>query len=125
MVPGADVSVMIVDDSFFMRKILSKMLEMIGCTVIAQAEDGVEAVAKYLELRPQVVFMDLVMPNKDGIEATREIVSLDKRAKVVMCSTLGHQDLIKAALDSGARDVVFKPYEVDNIKQVLDKLTQF
>ena len=125
MIPAADLEVMIVDDSFLMRKILSTMLEMSGCVVVAQAADGIEAVAKYAEFRPQVVFMDLVMPNKNGIDATKEIISGDKKAKIVMCSTMGHEDLIKAALGSGARDVVFKPYELGNIKEVLGKLTLF
>lgn len=121
----ADLTVMIVDDSAFMRNILRTMLEANGCTVVAEETDGREAVVTYAKLRPDMVFMDIIMPNKSGIDATKEILSFDKNAKVVMCSSLGHEDLIKAALDTGARDVVFKPYKVNQLQEVLQRIRQY
>jgi two-component system chemotaxis response regulator CheY len=116
---------MIVDDSPFMRTMLRTVLEANGCEVVAEAADGDEAIIEYSEKLPLLIFMDILMPKKSGIEATRHILSMDKNAKVVMCSSLGHEDLIKAALDTGARDVVFKPYKADQIKEVLRRIVQF
>jgi len=118
-------TVMIVDDSVFMRDMLGTMLGLKGFKVVAEAADGDEAVVKYLELRPQITFMDILMPNKSGIDATNEIISIDRNAKVVMCSSLGHEDLIKAALESGARDVLFKPYKDLQLQEVLQRVMQF
>jgi two-component system, chemotaxis family, chemotaxis protein CheY len=122
---NAEISVMIVDDSLFMRNMLRTMLETSGYTVIAEAVDGIEALAKYQELRPRLTFMDITMPLKSGIEATKEILALDKNAKVVMCSSIGHEDLIRAALETGARDVVFKPYKNEQLHEVLQRIMQY
>jgi two-component system chemotaxis response regulator CheY len=123
--PATDYTTMIVDDSIFMRNMLRQMLEANGCKVVAEAIDGNEAIIKYSEKRPLMVFMDILMPNKSGIDATIEILTINRNAKVVMCSSLGHEDLIKAALDSGARDVVFKPYKITQIQEVLQRIMQF
>ena len=122
---GDGISVMIVDDSLFMRDMLRKIVETNGYTVVAEAKDGAEGVAKYAELRPRITLIDILMPNKNGVDATREIISIDKYAKVVMCSSLGHEDLIRVALETGARDVIFKPYNVSNVQEVLQKVMQF
>lgn len=119
-----DYRVMIADDSYFMRHMLRQILEMIGCTVVGEAQDGAEAVAKYAELRPQVVLMDVFMPLKDGPQAALEILAMDKNAKVIMCSTLDHESLADTALKVGAREVIFKPYHVDSIQEVLRKVMQ-
>ena len=118
----AGITVMIVDDSPFMRQMLRKMLEMSGYEVVAEAENGVEAVSMYSKLCPDITFMDMLMPVKSGIDATKEILLLDKSAKIVMCSSLGTEELIKAALESGARDVALKPYKVQELSEVLQRV---
>lgn len=110
---------LIVDDSPFMRKMLRTMLEANGCDVVAEATDGDEAIAEFARTRPDMVFMDIIMPNKSGIEATKGILSIDEQARVIMCSSIGHEDLIKAAMESGAKAVVFKPYKVSQIQEVM------
>src|ERR1035437_3224484 len=115
-------TVMIVDDSLFMRNMLHSMLELNGYVVLAEAHSGEDAVAKYFELRPMITIMDVLMPSISGIDATKQILSIDKNAKIVMCSSLGHEDLIKAALDSGAREVLFKPYKNDQIQEVMHRI---
>ena len=119
-----DCTVMIVDDSHFMRETLRSILEVNGYTVIAEASDGIEAVRKYTELKPQITIMDIMMPNKGGIEATEEILSFDKSAIILMSSTLGYEELIQSALKSGAMDVIFKPYKLNEIQEVIDKVMQ-
>jgi two-component system, chemotaxis family, chemotaxis protein CheY len=118
-------TVMIVDDSLFMRDMLHTMLEVNGYTVLAEVSNGEEAIARYQDLRPMVTFMDVLMPRISGVDATKQILAIDKTAKVVMCSSLGHEDLIKAALESGARDVLFKPYKNDQLQEVMRRILQF
>jgi len=118
-------SVMIVDDSHLTREILRSMLEASGYKVIAEACDGCEAVNKYAEFYPQITIMDVMMPKKGGIDATRDIVSFDKNAKIIMSSTLGLEDLVKSALEAGAMDIIFKPYDIDEVREVFDKVMQF
>lgn len=115
-------NVLIVDDSYFMRKMLRNILESIGYNIVAEAENGFEAVDKYSKLRPDVILMDVYMPHKGGLEATEEILSLDTTAKVVMCSTLDHEALASSALNAGAKEVIFKPYKVDTIREILHKV---
>jgi two-component system chemotaxis response regulator CheY len=120
-----DCTVLIVDDSPFMRNMLRTMLEKLGFNVVAEAADGDEAIIEYSKKHPLIIFMDILMPRKSGIDATKEILSSNKNAKVVMCSSLGHVALIEAALESGARDVIFKPYKIDQLQEVLRKIMQF
>ena len=117
-------NVLIVDDSYFMRKMLRNILESIGYNVVAEAENGFEAVDKFTEFRPHVTLMDVYMPHKGGLEATEEILSLDSAARVVMCSTLDHEALASSALQAGAKNVIFKPYKVETIREVLHKVLQ-
>ena len=125
MVPqDKDCTVMIVDDSHFMREILRSMLEASGYTVIAEACDGIEAVEKYSEIHPQITVMDIMMPNKDGIDAARDIVSFDKNAKIVLSSTLGFAAMNKSALAAGAMGVISKPYKIDEIQMVFNRVKQ-
>lgn len=122
MKPVMECTVMVVDDSLFMRNILRTILVACGCEVVAEANDGEEAVEKYFTLRPMITFMDILMPIKSGIDATKLILTLDKNAKVVMCSSLGFADLINSAREAGAVDVIFKPYEVEDIKEIIKLL---
>ncbi len=109
------ISVMIVDDSEVARMLLRDILESGGYDVVAEAADGVEAVERYAELRPQVTIMDVQMPNKDGIEATRDILAIDGSARVLMCSSIDAEGLLMAAAEAGASGVVFKPFLADMV----------
>jgi two-component system chemotaxis response regulator CheY len=108
-------SVMIVDDSEVARMLLRDILEAGGYVVVAEAGDGVEAVERYAELRPHITIMDLRMPNKDGIDATKDILAMDRNAKVLMCSSIDAEGLLMAAVEAGASGVVFKPYVADGV----------
>ena len=116
-------TIMIVDDELFFRELLRDMLEKEGFTVIGEATDGAEAVAKYRELRPDITIMDIFMPGENGIDATREIVSFDATAKVLICSGVGYDDDIAAALQAGAKGIVFKPFMPTEVLDSIAKVT--
>ena len=103
------MKVLIVDDAAFMRGMLRKILEAAGHVVVGEAVDGNDAVAKYAELEPDLVTMDITMPNRDGIEATRAIRSEHPKAKILMISAIGEERKVEAAILSGAYDFVIKP----------------
>lgn len=103
-------TVMIVDDELFFRKMLRQILEEKGLTVIAEAEDGIEAVEKYQLHRPDVTIVDIYMPGQSGFDAAREIMSLDRDAKVLICSGSGYDEDVQAARDIGAKGVILKPF---------------
>lgn len=107
--PGVP-TVLLVDDELFFRQVLGEILTAEGFTVVAQASDGEEAVLKYKECTPSLVFMDIYMPVKNGIEAVREIIAADPNARILICSGTGYDDDIAAALQAGARGVIFKPF---------------
>ena len=92
-----------------------------GNEIVGEAANGVEAVEKYKELSPDLVTMDIVMPFKSGIEATREIISFDKSATIVMCSALGQESLVIEAIDAGAADFVVKPFKSEDVQRVCEK----
>lgn len=112
-------TVMIVDDSLFMRKMLRDLLEAQGYQVVAEAADGVEAVTRFQESRPQLTTMDIVMPNRTGLEALREIRSIDSSARVVMCSAVGQESLAEEATRSGAQAFILKPFDPEVVARVL------
>jgi two-component system, chemotaxis family, chemotaxis protein CheY len=116
------IKLMIVDDSLFMRNMLRGILESDGYQIVAEAADGVEAVAKYLEFRPEITTMDIIMPVKNGIEALSEIISLDAGAKVVMCSAIGQESLIQTAHTAGAKDYLLKPFKPERVKEVIKRV---
>lgn len=103
-------TILIVDDEQFFRTVLRKMLADAGYSVVAEAADGDEAVLKYREFAPSLVFMDIYMPSKNGIEAIRDIIAIDANAKILICSGTGYEDDINAALKAGAKGVIFKPF---------------
>jgi len=117
-------TVMIVDDTVFMRDQLRDIMESSGFSVIAEASNGVEAVAKYWELCPNVTLMDVIMPNKNGIDATRDIIAFDKNAKVVMCSSIEHEALIVSANKAGARGVIFKPFVKKQVLEIVNSVIE-
>ncbi len=115
--------VLIVDDAMFMRAILKDVLLNAGdFEVVGEASDGEEAVKFAKELRPDLITMDIVMPNMDGIEATKQIMKTDPSVKIVMCSALGQEPLIMESLASGARDFVVKPFSAEKVLKVIQSI---
>ena len=114
--------VLIVDDAVFMRNMIREIFAAAGFEVAGEAANGLEAVERYLELRPDLVTMDIVMPFKSGIEATREIVKTDPRAVVIMCSALGQETLVMEAIEAGASDFIVKPFRSEDVIAVVKKV---
>jgi two-component system, chemotaxis family, chemotaxis protein CheY len=121
---NANKRIMIVDDEPFFRELLRDILVKGGFTIVAEATDGVEAVEKYRSLRPDLTLMDIFMAEKNGIEATLEIVALDAGANVVICSGMGYDDDVEFALKSGARGVIYKPFYPSEVIEVIQKILQ-
>ena len=114
--------IMLVDDAAFMRMMVKNALTKSGYDNFVEAQDGAEAVKKYEEESPDMVIMDITMPNKDGIEALREIKALDPGAKVVMCSAMGQESMVMEAITLGAMDFIVKPFKEDRIVQTVQKV---
>lgn len=117
---GRNHTVMIVDDSLVARSLLRDILEECGYTVVAEAGDGVEAVERYTALRPFVTIMDVKMPRKDGIEATKEILALDPAARVLLCSSTDNESLRAAAAQARASGVIYKPFILEQIVAAIE-----
>ncbi|MDR3572557.1 MAG: response regulator [Anaerolineaceae bacterium] len=113
--------ILIVDDAEFLRVRITKMLTGDGFEVF-EAENGLKAVAKYKEIHPDVVLMDITMPEMDGLAALKEIRAFDSHAKVVMLTALGQESVVLEAVKSGARDFVVKPFERDRVLNAIGKL---
>lgn len=113
--------ILIVDDAEFLRVRLTRMLDTDGYEVF-QAENGLRAVAVYKEIQPDVVLMDITMPEMDGLAALKEIVSYDPKARVVMLTALGQESVVLEAVKSGARDFVVKPFEHERVMKAITKL---
>ena len=113
--------VLVVDDAAFMRKMVSDVLLGGGHEVVGEAGDGVEAVERYQELRPEVTTLDITMPEKDGLSALREIIELDPAARVVMCSALGQESKVLESIKLGAKDFVVKPFQADRVLGAVEK----
>ncbi len=116
-------TVLVVDDAVFMRTTIKRMLEDQSFNVIGEASNGAEAVEMYRKLLPDVVTMDVTMPGMTGIEAVEAIISEDPNAKIVMVTALGQQKLIVDAIEHGAKDFVTKPFNPEQIIQVLTNVT--
>jgi len=114
--------ILIADDALFMRNMLREIFVKAGYQVVGEAANGVEAVEKYQELRPDLVTMDIVMPLKSGIEALQEISAEDPHSCVVMCSALGQESLILEAVQSGARDFIIKPFREERVLEVVRRV---
>ena len=114
--------VLIVDDAAFMRMSLKTILEKNGFQVVGEAENGSVAIKKYKELQPDIVTMDITMPEMDGIQALKEIRQFDSDSKVVMISALGQEVYVREAVMSGAKGFVVKPFKEDYVIQTLSKL---
>jgi len=111
-------TVLVVDDAAFMRVTLRNLLEPAGFHV-EEAENGNVAVEKFNEIHPDVITMDITMPEKDGIQATKEIVAVDPNARIVMVSALGQESMVKQAILSGASDFIVKPFQPDRVIEAI------
>lgn len=116
--------VMIVDDAIFMRMKLKDILEKSGYEVIAEAKNGAEAIEKYKAERPDIVTMDITMPEMNGIEALKGIRQFDPGARIIMCSAMGQQAMVMEAIQSGAVDFIVKPFEADRVIDSLVKASR-
>lgn len=114
--------VLIVDDAAFMRLSLKTILEKSGFEVIGEASNGLEAIEKYMSLKPDIVTMDITMPEMNGVEAVREIKKLDSNAKIAMISAMGQEVWVKEAIMNGAKGFIIKPYKEDHLVDTLRKL---
>lgn len=116
------MKVLITDDAAFMRKVLKDILIEGGHEVIGEAENGKVALEKYIDLKPDVVTMDITMPDMNGLEATKAIKKYDSEANVIMCSAMGQQALVIEAIQSGAKDFIVKPFSRERVLEALNKL---
>jgi two-component system, chemotaxis family, chemotaxis protein CheY len=113
--------VLVVDDAAFMRKMVSDALVKGGHEVVGEAGNGVEAIAQFQELRPDLMTLDITMPEKDGLSALADIMAADPSAKVVMCSALGQESKVLEAIKLGAKDFVVKPFQPDRVIEAVGK----
>lgn len=114
--------VMITDDAAFMRMMIKSILESEGHEVVAEASNGIEAIEQYNRYHPDVVTMDITMPEMDGIEAVKTITAQNPGAKVIMCSAMGQQSMVMDALRAGAKGFIVKPFERDKVLFEVSKL---
>jgi two-component system chemotaxis response regulator CheY len=114
--------ILIVDDAAFMRIMLKSILEGNGFEVIGEAENGVAAIMKYKMLQPDIVTMDITMPEMDGIEALKEIRMIDPNSKIVMITALGQDTYVRQAIMNGAKGFIVKPYKEEYVIETLNKL---
>ena len=113
--------VLVVDDAAFMRKMVTDALSGGGHEIVGEAGNGAEAVQRFQELRPDVMTLDITMPEKDGLAALKEIIAVDPGAKVVMCSALGQESKVLESIKLGAKDFVVKPFQADRVLSAIDK----
>ena len=115
-------TVLVCDDAIFMRTMIGDILSQAGYEVVGEAETGTQAVEKYVSLKPDLVTMDIVMPDMGGIDAVREIVQHDPGAKILMCSAMGQQALVVEAIQAGAKDFVVKPFQPSRVLEAVQRV---
>ena len=114
--------ILLVDDAAFMRMMLKNTLTQAGYTDLIEAEDGVKAVEAYTAEKPDLVFMDITMPNKDGLETLKEIKAMDPGATIVMCSAMGQETMVMDSIKSGAKDFIVKPFQAERVLEAVKKV---
>jgi len=115
-------NILIVDDAAFMRMMIKDILSKNGYTVIGEAENGSKAIEKFKELAPDLVIMDITMPEMDGIQAVRQIKGLSPDAKIIMCSAMGQQAMVIESIQAGARDFIVKPFQAERVIEAVKKV---
>lgn len=115
-------NILICDDAAFMRMMIKDILTKNGYTVAGEAENGAKAVEKYAELKPDLVLMDITMPEMDGIQALKKIKAADAGASVIMCSAMGQQAMVIESIQSGAKDFIVKPFQADRVLEAVRKV---
>ncbi|MCK4396782.1 response regulator [candidate division WOR-3 bacterium] len=116
------VHILIVDDAIFMRKMIGDILRKEGYEICGEAENGIEAINKYKELHPDLVTMDIIMPDMSGIDAVEEIVNYDSNAKILMVSAMGQQSLVVEAIQKGAKDYIIKPFQPSRVLEAVERV---
>ncbi|HHW30458.1 MAG TPA: response regulator [Clostridiaceae bacterium] len=113
--------ILVVDDAAFMRMMIKDILTKNGFEVVGEAENGARAVEKYKELSPDLVIMDITMPEVDGIQAVKEIKKENKNSKIIMCSAMGQQAMVIESIQAGAQDFIVKPFQPDRVIEAVKK----
>lgn len=115
-------NILICDDAAFMRMMIKDILTKNGYNIAGEAENGAKAIEKYNELKPDLVLMDITMPEMDGIEALKKIKAGDPNAMVIMCSAMGQQAMVIESIQSGAKDFIVKPFQADRVIEAVKKV---
>ena len=115
-------NILICDDAAFMRMMIKDILTKNGYNIVGEAENGAKAVEKYAELKPDLVLMDITMPEMDGIGALKKIKAADANASIIMCSAMGQQAMVIESIQSGAKDFIVKPFQADRVLEAVQKV---
>ena len=115
-------NILICDDAAFMRMMIKDILTKNGYNIAGEAENGAKAVEKYNELKPDLVLMDITMPEMDGIQALKKIKETDPNSSVIMCSAMGQQAMVIESIQSGAKDFIVKPFQADRVLEAVQKV---
>ena len=115
-------NILICDDAAFMRMMIKDILTKNGYNVAGEAENGMKAVEKFKEVNPDLVLMDITMPEMDGIQALKEIKKLDGGAQVIMCSAMGQQAMVIESIQAGAKDFIVKPFQAERVIEAVKKV---
>jgi len=118
----ADKRILLVDDAAFMRMMLKDILSKNGYDVVGEAENGVKAIEKFKELKPDLCILDITMPEMDGIQAAKGIKAADSSALIIMCSAMGQQAMVVESIQAGARDFIVKPFQADRVIEAVKKV---
>ncbi|HOV26879.1 MAG TPA: response regulator [Pseudobacteroides sp.] len=114
--------ILIVDDAAFMRMMIKDILSKNGYEIAGEAENGAKAIEKYKELSPDLVIMDITMPEVDGIQAVKEIKKINTDSKIIMCSAMGQQAMVIESIQAGARDFIVKPFQAERVVEAVKKV---
>jgi len=117
-----DKTILLVDDAAFMRMMLKDILTKSGYNIVGEAENGVKAIEKYKELKPDLTILDITMPEMDGIEAAKGIKAVDSSAIIIMCSAMGQQSMVIESIQAGARDFIVKPFQATRVLEAVQKV---
>jgi len=115
-------NILICDDAAFMRMMIKDILTKNGYNIAGEAENGLKAIEKYAEVKPDLVLMDITMPEMDGIEALKRIKAADPNASVIMCSAMGQQAMVIESIQAGAKDFIVKPFQADRVIEAVQKV---